>query len=118
MESIQTQSAVRAAQQAMAAGRLEEAAQLWSQVLSLAPEHPQALFHLGQHKLIRRDASGALELFARAAQADPATPVIPLNIASARRSLGDAAAELQALDQALAIDPYFLPALLAKGAAL
>jgi len=118
MESIQTQSAVRAAQQAMAAGRLEEAAQLWSQVLSSAPEHPQALFHLGQHKLIRRDASGALEFFARAAKADPATPVIPLNIAFARRSLGDAAGELQALDQALAIDPYFLPALLAKGAAL
>jgi aspartyl/asparaginyl beta-hydroxylase (cupin superfamily) len=118
MDSAQTQGLVRTAQQAMAAGRMDEAAHLWTQVLSLSPEHPQALFHLGQDRLIRKDARGALPLLTRAAKADTSTPVIPLNLAFAYRSLGDKPGELEAIERALAIDPYFLPALLAKGAAL
>lgn len=102
----------------MQAGRLDEAARLWGQVLSLQPEHPQALFHLGQHKLLQRDAAAALALLERAAQADPKTPAIPLNIAFAHRSSGNTQAEFAALDRALAIDPYFYPALLTKGDAL
>jgi hypothetical protein len=42
---------VEAAGKAMQAGRLEEAARGWQSVLSLAPDHPLALMHLGQHAL-------------------------------------------------------------------
>jgi aspartate beta-hydroxylase len=115
---VQVQQIVYAAQQAMQAGRPEESVRLWAQVLTLSPEHPQALFHLGQHRLIQNDASGALALLERAAAADPKAPAIPLNIAFAHRSRNDTGGELAALDRALAIDPYFYPALLAKGAAL
>ncbi len=45
---------VQRAQQAMAAGRADEAARLWEQVLAAAPEHPQALLHLGQIALQKR----------------------------------------------------------------
>lgn len=107
-----------AAQQAMQAGRLEDAARLWSQVLARAPDHPQALFHTGQQRLMGGDIAGGLALLGRAAQADPGAPAIPLNIAFAHRKMGNSDSELASLDRALAIDPYFFPALLAKGAAL
>jgi aspartyl/asparaginyl beta-hydroxylase (cupin superfamily)/thioredoxin-like negative regulator of GroEL len=115
---VQVQQIVYAAQQAMQVGRPEEAARLWAQVLTLSPEHPQALFHLGQHRLMQKDAAGALSLLEGAAKADPKAPVIPLNIAFAHRAQGDVTAEIAALDRALTIDPYFYPALLAKGTAL
>jgi hypothetical protein len=114
----QVQQLVQAAQQAMQAGRLDDAARLWSQVLASAPAHPQALFHLGQHKLYRRDPAGALAVLQQAERADPKNPIVPLNISFACRALGDAAGELAALDRAIAIDPFCFPALLAKGAAL
>jgi len=87
-------------------------------VLESAPEHPQALFYLAQYKLLQKDAGAAIDLLERTSKADPNAPGIPLNLAFAHRTAGTAKAELTALDRALAIDPYYLPALLAKGAAL
>jgi aspartate beta-hydroxylase len=107
-----------AAQQAMRAGRVDEAARLWSQVLAASPDNPQALFHLAQYRMLLRDAAGAIGLLERAAKADPRAPAIPLNIAFAQRALGNAVAELAGIERSLAIDPYYLPALLSKGAAL
>ena len=95
--------------------RLDEAAQTWSQVLQLAPEHPQALFHLGQHLLYRKDPLGARRLLERAALADPQNPAVPLNLAFTYRAAGDSQNEMAALTRSLTIDPYFFPALLAKG---
>ncbi|HEY1961275.1 MAG TPA: aspartyl/asparaginyl beta-hydroxylase domain-containing protein [Rhizomicrobium sp.] len=115
---MQVQQLVFTAQQAMQTGRLEEAARLWSQVLSVSPGHPQALFHLGQHRLYSGNPKGALELLQSAANADPKNALIPLNISFAWRALADTPAELAALDQAVRTDPYCFPALLAKGAAL
>lgn len=97
---------------------MDEAARLWTQVLELAPEHPQALFHLAQYRLLQKDPAGAILLLDRAAKADPSAPAIPLNLSFVHRARGDGPAELAALDRALALDPYYLPALLAKGAAL
>lgn len=97
---------------------MDEAARLWAQVLELEPEHPQALFHLAQYRLMQKDAAGAILLLDRAAKGDPSAPAIPLNLSFAHRARGDGPAELAALDRALALDPYYLPALLAKGAAL
>ena len=106
---------VRLAIQAMQAGRLEDATRLWTQVRTLAPNHPQALLHLGQHQLFRGDPAGARLLLEQAAAADRANPIVLLNLASACRALGDPRGELAALNHALSIDPYFFPALLAKG---
>ncbi|HEX9159680.1 MAG TPA: aspartyl/asparaginyl beta-hydroxylase domain-containing protein, partial [Rhizomicrobium sp.] len=99
----------------MRAGRAEEAARAWGEVLALAPEHPQALFHSGQHAMLRKDYSRARTFFERAGRAAPKEPAIALNLAFVHRATGDATAEMAALTRALAIDPYFYPALLAKG---
>jgi aspartate beta-hydroxylase len=105
---------VRSASAAMQAGRINDAAQLWEQVLASSPGHPQALLHLGQHRLFLGDAKGALTLLERAAQADADNPIVPLNLAAAYRALGDSQKELAALARALVIDRQFFPALLAK----
>ena len=105
----------QAADAALHTGRTEEAARLWGQVRLIAPHHPRALFHLGQHQLHRGDPMGARQLLEQAAAGDPRNPFIPLNLAAAFRAMGDNASEFAALNRALAIDPYFFPALLAKG---
>jgi aspartyl/asparaginyl beta-hydroxylase (cupin superfamily) len=106
---------VRSAFQNMHERRLDEAANIWDQVLQLAPNHPQALLHLGQHQLYRKEPLGARRLLERAAIADPQNPVVPLHIAFTHRATGDGENELAALTRSLTIDPYFFPALLAKG---
>jgi tetratricopeptide (TPR) repeat protein len=106
---------VDAAGAMMRSGRADDAARLWEQVLAAAPDHPQALFHLGQHALMRKDLSRAQSLLERAGRALPDEPAIPLNLSFVHRATGDGAGEMAALTTALAIDPYFYPALLAKG---
>jgi aspartyl/asparaginyl beta-hydroxylase (cupin superfamily) len=64
------------------------------------------------------DAASAQDSFVHAVEHDPAAPFTWFNLARARQALGDPEAELQALDTALSRDPYFLPAILAKGRAL
>jgi len=105
----------QAADQAGAAGRMDEAAALWQQVRAMAPDHPKALFRLGQHALFKRNLQEARTFLERAAKAAPEQAAIPLNIAYVHRAEGDSAGEMAALTRALVIDPYFFPALLAKG---
>ena len=100
----------------MRAGRLDDAARAWDRVLAAQPNHPQALLHLGQHALLHRDVMRARALLERAALAAPKEPVVQLNIAFTCRTTGDVAGETAALDRALVLDPYYFPALLAKGA--
>jgi len=104
-----------AAGAAMRSGRPDDAARLWDDVLAASPEHPQALFHAGQLALMRRDFVAARSFLERAANAAPKDPVIPLNLSFLFRMTGDAVAEDAALTAALTIDPYFFPALLARG---
>src|SRR5215831_10939802 len=105
---------VRGAGAAMQAGRVNDAAQLWQQVLDHSPEHPQALLHVGQHRLYLGDAKGAQSLLEHAARIDAENPIIPLNLAAVHRALGDSQGELAALARALVIDRHFFPALLAR----
>jgi aspartyl/asparaginyl beta-hydroxylase (cupin superfamily) len=112
--AVQVRALVGAAQQAMLAGAAEEAARIWEQVLAAAPEHSQALFHLGQYALMRREPVRARSLLERAGQAAPEDPAIPLNLSFVFRATGERHAEMAALTDALTIDPYFYPALLAK----
>jgi aspartyl/asparaginyl beta-hydroxylase (cupin superfamily) len=94
--------------------RLDEAAAAWQDVLKLAPDQPQALLHLGQHHIFRKQPAEALALLERAERVDAKNPVVPLNVSFAHRLAGDAKKEMAALIRSLSIDPYFFPALLAK----
>ena len=106
---------VQTAQQLMAEGRLDDAARAWDQVLAAVPEHPIALYRLGQHRFFRRDFQAALQLLQRAERADAGNANVPLSLAFVHRTLNDNQNEMAALTRALTIDPYFVPALLAKG---
>jgi aspartyl/asparaginyl beta-hydroxylase (cupin superfamily) len=116
VEDRQVGDLARAAGELMQAGRLDEASRVWERVLGLAPNHPKALLHLGQHQLYRKNALGARTLLERAVQADPGNPVVTLNLSFVLRALGDVHGEMAALTRTLTIDPHYLPALLAKGA--
>ena len=111
----QLDALVRMAHHAAAAGRMEEAAQTWNQVLGVAPGHGRALVFLGQYALKRGDLQAAREFLERAERAEPKDPNIPLNVSFVFRAMGDKEKEWAALVRALAIDPYFGPALLNKG---
>lgn len=99
-------------------GRLDEAARAWEQVMTIAPEHAEALFFFGQHHLARGDANGAVSLFERAMKSNAKDALIPLALAAAHRVRADTLSESAALERALVVDPYCYPALLAKGALL
>jgi aspartate beta-hydroxylase len=65
--------------------------------------------------LNRGDFRGASDEFARVLAAGGADAAVWFGVALARRHLGAAAAENDALEQALALDPNYLPALIRKG---
>jgi aspartyl/asparaginyl beta-hydroxylase (cupin superfamily) len=107
---------VRAAGEAVNAGRWADAEALWRKVHALDPNNPAALFSLGVHALRARDPHGAVKLLTRAREAAPNDLLTLLTLSRACREAGNDADEGEALDAALAVDPYFLPALLAKAA--
>jgi aspartate beta-hydroxylase len=107
---------VQTAGQLANAGRWEDAERVWTQVRRLEPQNPMALFSLGIHALKRKDASAALELLRAARNAAPQDIAVLMNLGAACRLQGDAAGEREAIDAALALDAYFIPALLAKAA--
>lgn len=112
--SEQLNALVQGAGAAAAAGRWQEAERLWMQVRALDPGHVQALFSLGVHTFQRGDAKGALELLQAAQARAPRDPMILLTISRVFRELGQSRQEWDAVVDALQIDPYFLPGLLAK----
>jgi aspartate beta-hydroxylase len=114
-----TQSAdslARAAGEAANAGRWEEAERLWAELHRREPDNPKALFSLGVHALQARDAPRAAALLEAARASAPDDLLILHTLAVARREAGDDGGEREAIDAALARDPYHLPALLAKAA--
>lgn len=113
--SANVQDLVRAAGSSAQAGRWDEAERLWHQVLELEPQHPQALYSLGIHALRRQDGERAFELLVQASGNAPADLTVLMALTAACRLRGDAEAEMEAIETALAADAYFLPALLAKG---
>jgi aspartyl/asparaginyl beta-hydroxylase (cupin superfamily) len=107
-------SLIQAATAAASQGRWIEADKLWNQVLSINPNHPQALFSLGVQAFKRGQNKEAMELLNKANSITPNDPTILISIARVLREQGQLAAEMQAIEAALAVDPYFLIGLLAK----
>ena len=87
---------------------------LWQEVRRRDPTNAKAIFSLGIHAMQRRAFRDACTLIEEAQRLSPQDPFILLTLSKARREAGDTDGEGTALEHALALDPYFLPALLAK----
>ncbi len=106
---------VGAANAAVAARKWDEAEQLWGEVYKLDPKHTRALYGLAAHALQRGDLQSARSRLEEARAVSPDDlAVLQLAMVVLQR-LGDAEAELDAIDNALRVEPYFLHALLSKG---
>ena len=105
---------VRQAEAAANSGQWTVAETLWRDVKRRDPRNSKAAFSLGIHALQRREFSEAVSLIEEAHQTSPRDPFILLTLSRAKREGGDEAGEGVAIEKALAADPYYLPALLAK----
>lgn len=110
----QVNALVQAAGQAANAGRWGEAERLWSQVRTLEPDNPQALYSLGVHAFQRGDLSGAIEYLRAAHLASPMDPLILMTASVVQREQGDTESERLTINDCLAVEPYYLPGLLTK----
>ena len=99
------------AMRARQSGRTAEARRLFDSVLSLDPTQPFARNALGLDALAGGDARSGAEHFERGCRGDPAATELWVNLATARRALGETEAERAALERALAVDQRFVPAL-------
>lgn len=104
------EAAVRAAN----AGNFAEAERQWQELLELEPQHPQALFSLGIHALQRGDLRSSQERLNAARAVAPRDLLVLLTLGNVHRHRADSAAEREAIDAALTVDAYYLPALLAR----
>lgn len=105
----------RQAGQLANAGRWQEAELLWRDVQAQDPAHLQALFSLGVHALRRADFGEAQELLTAARRVAPNDTLVLLTLGSLHRERANPEGEIEAIDAALAVNPYYLPALLARG---
>jgi aspartate beta-hydroxylase len=96
-------------------GRWDDAEQVWLEVRKREPQNPKALFSLGVHALARGDGKSAHELLCAARKLAPTDLLLLMTLCAACRHLGDASGEREAIEAALGHDPYYLPALIAKG---
>jgi aspartate beta-hydroxylase len=96
-------------------GRAAEAALLWERILAADANHTEALLSLSTRALAHGDAASALKMLEHAATSAPNDPMVHVYTAVALKDLGRPADEMAAVGRALAVDPYFYPALLHKG---
>ncbi|GBF58893.1 hypothetical protein PbB2_02582 [Candidatus Phycosocius bacilliformis] len=113
--SAQIEAWVAQAERAANSGQWSEAERLWHQVANAQPDHGLAQHRLGIHAFQRAAFAEAEAHLMRAATLIPQDPMVALMLANVRREMGQVEGELAALQLALSADPYFYPALLAKG---
>lgn len=106
---------VQAAGRAANAGRWQEAENLWNDVLRREPSHPLALSSLGIHALQRGELDKGLAHLKAAREGAPDDLFVLMTLIDVYRAEGTPNEERDAIDAALAVDPYFVPALLARG---
>jgi aspartyl/asparaginyl beta-hydroxylase (cupin superfamily) len=100
------------------AGEIQRAERVVRQLLASEPAYAPAWNLLG---LIQSDdgcSIDAVASFSKSAQLDQGSPEILFNLSRVHQATGDYERELVVLGQALSRDPYFLPAILAKGRVL
>jgi aspartate beta-hydroxylase len=105
------QDRLGAAVQARQSGRTAEARRHFESVLALDPTQPLARNVLGLDALASGDARSAAEHFEQGCRGSPDAAELWVNLATARRTLGESEAERAALERALAADQRFVPAL-------
>ena len=105
---------IRQAESAANSGQWAAAEKLWHEVRKRDPRNPKAAFSLGIHAMQRRSFAEACKLIEEAQQWAPNDPFILLTLSKARRENNDIEGEGAAIEHALAVDAYYLPALLAK----
>ena len=113
--AAQIEQLVEQAGRLASSGRWDEAEQVWLEIRRRDPQHPRALFSLGVHALKRGDGVAAHDLLTAARKLVPSDLLVLMTLCAACEHLGLAEGEREAIEAALVIDPYFLPALLAKG---
>jgi aspartate beta-hydroxylase len=87
-------------------------------VIEGEPEHLAAINTLALIALNRGDAKDAVHYLERAAAVERGVPGIWFNLFQAFELAGDLAAGLESLDRALALDPYYVPAIVMKARTL
>ncbi len=113
--SAQIEQLVEQAGRLATSGHWDKAEQVWLEIRRRDPQHPRALFSLGVHALKRGDGVAAHELLTGARKLLPRDLLVLMTLCAACRHLADAEGEREAIEAALVVDAYFLPALLAKG---
>ena len=99
-------------------GRLQEAAQLYRQVLALAPRQFDALHLLGVIARQQGDAAGAVELIGQAIALKPDQANAHCNLGAALQDLGRSEAALASYETALRLHPHYAMAFANRGNAL
>ncbi|HEY0011447.1 MAG TPA: aspartyl/asparaginyl beta-hydroxylase domain-containing protein [Allosphingosinicella sp.] len=117
MISLRGREICRLASQARHQGRLAAARQLIEGLIAQEPDAAPAWNMLGLVQLDEGDPAACRSL-EKAAQLDPNPAEIWYNLSRAFAAVGQHESELACLDQALARQAYFLPALLSKGKSL
>jgi len=114
-ESLAEINALEAqAAQASQSGRDADALKLWARILEIDPVHARTLTAVGQHAFQKGEFQSARRAFQRVADAHGTTPQQWVNLALACQKLEDEAAEEQAIQRALTIDPTELVALILR----
>lgn len=98
------ESAVHDARQASRSGDTVRATQLWSRVLNLIADHPEAHLNLGQLALARGDTAAARRHLQSALDRHPDLAIAHAYLARAHIADGDTDAALQSLDAAIHYD--------------
>ena len=106
---------VAAAGQAANAGRWAEAERLWKQVLQSDPENTRALGSLAIHALQRGETKLGIKRLENARRLSPSDLFILTTLIDVYSQTGELQQERNCIEAALASDPYFVPALLARG---
>lgn len=97
--------ALQRALAAHAEGRLDEASELYQQVLVLDPENKYAYYNLGLIEQTQGDTTAAVDYYDQAISVDPAFVPALFNLATIRSEEGDDRAAKDLYQQVIAVNP-------------
>jgi aspartate beta-hydroxylase len=117
LTATQAEQLFAQAQDARARGDVQNFVRALENIIAAVP-HPRALNALGNHLVNSGDVVGGRRLLERAVKADSMAPPLWFNLSLACNVQGDIEGEIEALSQALALDPYFIQAMVHKGQAI